>query len=143
MNIKLARDFFGPACTFGKLYVDDRYECETLEDVVRPAGVKIPGETAIPFGRYKVVIDFSQRFQRMMLHVLDVPMFEGVRIHKGNTVRDTEGCVLVGLVRSGAALQMSAAAFQPLFDKVHAALGQGQEVWLEIVSATDGRGFNA
>ena len=96
MELKLQRFLFGKKDTIGKLYIDDVYFCYTLEDTVRGFGVKIPGETAIPAGTYEVVIDESTRFKRLMPHILNVPMFEGIRIHKGNTDVDTEGCILLG-----------------------------------------------
>jgi hypothetical protein len=71
--------------------------CYTLEDVVRPPGVKVQNETAIPAGIYTLAIDWSNRFQRYMPHVLNVPMFDGIRIHSGNRDVNTEGCPLVGL----------------------------------------------
>jgi hypothetical protein len=75
--------------------------CDTLEDTVRPAGVKIQNKTAIPAGEYKVIYDFSNRFQKLMPHVLkldnsDPDGFTGIRIHSGNTSADTDGCILVG-----------------------------------------------
>ena len=96
MELKLQRFLFGKKDTIGKLYIDDVYFCYTLEDVVRGPGIKIPGETAIPAGLYSVIIDLSTRFKRLMPHILNVPDFEGIRIHKGNTDADTEGCILLG-----------------------------------------------
>lgn len=71
-------------------------EMFVLEDTVRPPGEKIPGETAIPYGEYPLVYTPSQRFKRDMPRLLDVPMFNGILIHAGNSNVDTEGCLLTG-----------------------------------------------
>ena len=94
--IVLRRIFFGPDYTIGKLYIDGEYFCDTLEDKVRPDGIKIYGETAIPAGKYKVVLSQSARFKRLLPAILDVPDFKGIRIHAGNTAIDSHGCILVG-----------------------------------------------
>lgn len=94
MKLHLKRTFLGSKYTIGRLTIDDVYFCDTLEDVERE--VKIPKETCIPRGTYKVAMDFSMRFQELMPHILDVPNFEGIRIHAGNTAADTEGCILLG-----------------------------------------------
>lgn len=96
MKIKLKRTFKGAEYTIGKLYLNDEYFCDTLEDVVRPEGRKIAGRTAIPTGEYKVVLTESKRFKKLLPLLIDVPNFTGVRIHSGNTHHDTEGCILVG-----------------------------------------------
>ena len=95
MNILVHRFEFGDNYTIGKLFVDGIFYCYTLEDKVRD--IKIPNETAIPCGTYQVIIDFSNRFQKDMPHILNVPNYEGIRIHSGNTDKDTDGCILVGL----------------------------------------------
>ena len=96
MKIKLKRTFKGAEYTIGKLYLNDEYFCDTLEDVVRPEGRKIAGKTAIPAGEYKVVLTESKRFKKLLPLLINVPNFTGVRIHSGNTHHDTEGCILVG-----------------------------------------------
>lgn len=94
MNLLVKRQVFAKDSTIGEMYIDGKLFGYTLEDVVRDK--KIPGETAIPTGTYKVVIDYSNHFKRDLPHVLDVPEFEGIRIHPGNSDKDTEGCILVG-----------------------------------------------
>lgn len=94
MLLKLQRVFKGDDYTIGKLYIDGKYFCDTLEDAIR--NKKIKGKTAIPAGTYTVVLTISNRFKRLLPLLLSVPQFEGVRIHSGNTIDDTEGCILVG-----------------------------------------------
>jgi hypothetical protein len=94
MKLTLKRIFKGEKYTIGDLYIDDTWFCNTLEDAIRD--VKVYGETAIPAGTYKVTITLSPRFRRWLPLLHDVPNFEGVRIHRGNTAEDTHGCILVG-----------------------------------------------
>ena len=94
MKLTLKRIFKGEKYTIGKLYIDGVAFCDTLEDAIRD--VKVYGETAIPSGIYKVTITLSPRFRRWLPLLHDVPNFEGVRIHRGNTAEDTHGCILVG-----------------------------------------------
>lgn len=96
MKLTLKRIALQPTYTIGKLYIDGEYFCDTCEDTVRFDGKKIPGETAIPFGTYRVVITQSARFKKKLPELLDVPYFVGVRIHSGNTAKDSDGCILVG-----------------------------------------------
>lgn len=135
MKLELYRSDFHPDCTIGRLFVDSVFECWTLEDTVRAPGVKVKGETAIPAGTYRVVVDHSHRFCRMMMHVLDVPMFDGIRIHAGNTAADTEGCILVGTNRAERAVLHSRDALAALQPKAESALARGEEVTLTIVNA--------
>lgn len=92
MNLK--RIYKGTEYTIGRLYIDGKYFCDTLEDPVRK--VKIKGKTAIPAGTYEVIVNRSPRFKRLLPRLLNVPNFEGVLIHRGNTAEDTAGCILVG-----------------------------------------------
>jgi hypothetical protein len=131
MELKVIRDTFTEHSTIGKMYVDESYYCFTLEDMVRESGVKVPGLTAIPEGRYKVIIDQSARFKRAMPHILDVPGFEGIRIHAGNRSKDTEGCILVGFSKSENSIGASKLAFNQFFDKLYMALRK-EECWITI-----------
>jgi hypothetical protein len=128
--------------TLGKLYVDEQFQCYTCEDVVRvddPATAqdesqKVWGETAIPAGRYKVVISYSPKFRKNLPLLLNVPGFDGIRIHSGNDEDDTHGCILVGLGlnNTSTGIVKSRVAMGNLQHKIRAALGRGEEVWITI-----------
>jgi len=112
MTLRLLREPSRDGATLGALYVDSVWFCWTLEDVVRD--VKIPHETAIPFGVYPVTLSLSARFKIELPEVLNVPGFTGIRIHAGNTNKDTDGCVLVGLGRGHAEIYRSRMALEGL-----------------------------
>ena len=131
MNLKLIRQIFTDTSTIGSLYIDGVFECFTLEDTVRKPGIKISGATAIPYGSYEVIIDYSNRFARNMPHVLNVPMFEGIRIHSGNTSSDTEGCILLGASKGKDIIYESKSAFAKFYQKLEEGLRKG-EVRIEI-----------
>lgn len=99
MNIYVVRDDCNETRTLGTMTFPDGYVCQTLEDPVRPAGEKIVHETAIPSGTYNVSVTMSQRFGKMLPLISPVPNFSGIRIHSGNTTKDTSGCLLVGTSR--------------------------------------------
>lgn len=96
MELVLRRKFKGKHYTIGDLTVNGAFFCNTIEDVVRAPGVKVYGETAIPFGKYKVVMRYSPKYKKVLPLLLDVPMFDGIRIHSGNTQLDSLGCIIVG-----------------------------------------------
>jgi len=116
MEIKIKRLHRTDHSTIGELSIDGKFECFTLEDIERD--VKIKSETAIRKGTYKVIINRSNRFKRLLPLLLNVPNFEGIRIHSGNTNHDTEGCILVGLTRSQDFIGQSRKAFNKLFKKM-------------------------
>lgn len=129
MELTLNRQPSWHETTLGVLFVDGECECFSLEDQVRHAA-KVPGATAIPAGRYPVRITWSPKFQRDMPEICDVPDFEGIRIHPGNSAEDTEGCVLVGTDVSDAQhIINSRVAFDRLFAKLRAAEG---EIWIDV-----------
>lgn len=98
MELRVVRDAFYEDTTMGKMFINGVFFGFTLEDKVRPK--KIKGETAIDSGEYEVVLSMSPRFKRIMPEILNVPNFVGVRIHGGNTHKDTEGCILVARNRN-------------------------------------------
>jgi uncharacterized protein DUF5675 len=131
MKLRLTRKEFHDESTIGELSVDNVFECFTLEDAVRP--VKIPGRTAIPAGTYEVAVTFSNKFQKVLPLLMNVPDFEGVRIHPGNRPADTEGCILVGKSKGPEEdfIGDSRTAFAVLFPKIQAATAQ-EKVFIEI-----------
>ena len=104
MRIVLKRIAKREKYTIGKLYLDDVYFCDTIEDKDRGLNQtmsindikkkKIYGETAIPTGTYQLVIDYSNRFKKNMAHILNVPGYEGIRLHTGNSASDSLGCII-------------------------------------------------
>lgn len=114
MKLNLKRIHKTNNSTIGELSIDGKFECYVIEDVERET--KVFGKTAIPKGTYEVVITMSNRFKKLLPLLLNVPNYEGVRVHTGNTALDTEGCLILGQTRSvdfvgGSKLAMS--AFMP------------------------------
>lgn len=116
MNLRLIRRWPKAHCTIGELLIDGQYFCFTLEDTEREE--KVPGETAIPTGTYKVALTHSQRFDMDLPLLLDVPGFAGIRIHAGNTDADTRGCILVGRRTFENAIGESKLALEALMAKL-------------------------
>ena len=118
MELTLKRIALRSEYTIGKLYVDGKYVCDTIEDTVRDLDkdgkfangeVKIPGKTAIPYGRYEITMkvkspkysnfskySWAKKYDGYLPRLLNVPHFDGVLIHVGNSALDSEACVLVG-----------------------------------------------
>jgi hypothetical protein len=135
LRLELVRSTFGENTTTGDLYADGVWECFTLEDRVRP-GPKVPGETAIPEGVYNLVITPSPRFKRRLPLLVNVPGFDGIRIHPGNSHKDTEGCLLVGegvnQFSAEPMLTKSVSAFNSLFEKLEEALAAGESITVSV-----------
>lgn len=130
MNLRVIREPSTVAATLGILLIDGVFTCWTLEDVVRE--VKIPGETAIPAGRYDVRLSLSQRFQKVLPEVLAVPGFTGIRIHAGNTQADTHGCLLVGRVRAYDRVEESKLALMNVMEHLRRATTAGNPITMTI-----------
>ena len=133
MNLRVIREPSTVAATMGILLIDGVFTCWTLEDVVRP--VKIPGETAIPAGRYDVRLSLSQRFQKVLPEILAVPGFTGIRIHAGNTQADTHGCLLVGRIRAYDRVEESKLALMNVMEHLRRATTAGDPITITIEDA--------
>lgn len=136
MKITLTRKYFSDITTIGTFQLDKGFSCFALEDKDRKLeadGVKIPKETCIPRGTYKVIIDFSNRFQTDMPHVLDVPQFEGIRIHSGNTQHNTAGCILLGGSKGIDFINNSKVTFGQFMVLLRDALGKNESVSIDIL----------
>lgn len=114
--------------TIGKLYIDGVYMCDTIEDKDRGLddsmdekeikAKKVYGETAIPYGTYKVSITYSPKFKKMMPLIEDVKGFSGIRIHSGNTAKDSLGCIIVGKNKKVGMVLDSRVIYNKLFDVI-------------------------
>lgn len=143
MNLRVERIKNNGDTTIGKLYINDEFECWTLEDEYRTK--KVWGETRIPSGTYKIAFRkegsfderYSKRFPDMhtgMLHVLNVPNFNFILIHIGNDDDDTAGCLLVGShVWNDWNIGGSTDAYKKMYPKVAKALEQGKDVYITYV----------
>ena len=105
MKLTLKRIALRPTYTIGKLYIDDNYFCDTLEDTVRDLNKngkfdnrekKVYAKTAIPYGTYEIKWTYSPRFKKYTPQLINVPSFDGIRVHAGSTPADTAGCILLG-----------------------------------------------
>ena len=137
MNLWLDRREYSETTTLGDLYINGVWECLALEDRVRQ-GPKVPGETAIPEGKYEIRITWSPRFKQHMPLLLDVPGFDGIRIHPGNTHKDTEGCLIVGenvtMVAGLPFLSHSKRAYDRLFAKLETAKNKKERIEIEVMA---------
>lgn len=135
MELQVKRIAKKEAYTIGRLYIDGKYFCDTLEDRVRDLNkeAKVKGRTAIPTGRYKVFLTYSPRFKRILPLLDSVPQFTGVRIHRGNTHKDTEGCILVGYNREVGKVLDSAATEQRLMAVLQNAVNKGEQIYITIL----------
>lgn len=144
MELTLTRKARSSESTISQLRVNGVFECFMLEDVDRGldqsmsaqfiATRKVPARTAIPTGRYQVVITLSKRFGVKMPLILDVKGFSGIRIHAGNHAGNTEGCPLTGTYSKQKPnwVSDSKTAYVKLFAKILAALARKEQVWITI-----------
>lgn len=138
MKLELIRIANRPTYCIGKLYIDGVWFCDTIEDTDRGLDdsmsvdeilkKKIKGETAIPTGVYKIEITYSPKYKRMMPLLIGVKGYSGIRIHSGNTSKDTEGCLLVGRNTVVGMVTESRNTYQRLF----ARLQNAKDITIEI-----------
>ena len=140
--------------TIGELYVQEEDKltqtykvCDTIEDAFRllpktcpdtPKGKsceckeKVYGKTCIPNGTYTVVLSYSNRFKRVLPELLDVPHFLGIRIHSGNSSKDTEGCIILGTKSKGDWVTASRVAFNKVYVLLQKAVANKEEITITI-----------
>ncbi len=134
MELTLTRIAKRKDYTIGRLEADGEYLCDTLEPTWRDLKKKhkIRGRTAIPEGRYPVVITRSPKFGEWLPLLLHVPLFEGIRIHAGNTPADTAGCILVGENRKPGHVLNSRRHVALLKRRIVEAKDRGEGVWIRV-----------
>ena len=134
MKLQLERKYLKPEYTIGQLKVDGNFFCDTLEDQVRDLSreKKVPGQTAIPAGKYEVIVNISPRFKRKLPRLLNVPGFEGILIHRGNTPEDTAGCILVGENKAKGKVINSTPYELRLTEMIERAQTAGEVITIEI-----------
>lgn len=135
MKLRVERLWKKATYTVGRLYVDGKLYCNTLEDVVRDLDreEKVSGKTAIPAGTYKVVYNWSPKFGRNLPRLLNIPHFDGILIHPGNTADDSAGCILVGKNTEIGRLTESRYTSDKLNVLIEDAQRHGEEITIEIV----------
>ena len=142
MNLTLKRLNLTPNYTEGDLYVNGTYFCKTLEDTNRDLNKngkfdndekKVYGETCIPYGKYKVILSYSPKFKRELPEILEVPNFQGIRIHRGNKISDTLGCVLCGEKIKNGYLSNSTPYEIKLVELFKQAKSRNEESLIEII----------
>lgn len=140
MKLTLKRIALRPTYTIGKLYIDDVYFCDTIEDTVRDLNKngkfdngekKVHSKTAIPYGTYEIKWTYSLRFKKYTPQLMNVPSFEGIRIHAGNTSADTEGCLILGKNKQVGKVLNSRATINKFYPIIKEACSNGK-VTIEI-----------
>ena len=140
MKLTLKRIAFRQTYTIGKLYINDNYFCDTLEDTVRDLNKngkfdngekKVYAKTAIPYGTYEIKWTYSPRFKKYTPQLMNVPSFEGIRIHAGSTPANTAGCLLLGENKKVGMVLNSRATINKFYPLIKKACSKGK-VTIEI-----------
>lgn len=142
MRLLLKRRFLADDYTIGTLYINGMRFCDTIEDKVRDINQdgdlddegegKVFGETAIPYGKYDIQLSMSPKFKRKLPLLLNVPHFTGIRIHRGNTAKDSHGCILPGENKVKGQVINSSTYEIILVEKMTMAIADGEDITIEI-----------
>lgn len=143
MKITVKRFAFEDDYTIGRLSIDGKYICDTLEP--RSAHVSnkensqqiteqkhVYGKIAIPTGTFKIEMAMSSKFHKLMPYLTNVKAFEGVMIHPGNYPKDTLGCILPGWNRRVGMVCASVTAFSEIMTHIRMALSRKEEITITI-----------
>ena len=151
LEMKLVRIALRPDYTIGRLFLGDQQEkfCDTLEPTCRPFDIdpkrdsysvqtvkvfmhKVKGKTAFPDGRYRVTLNPSCRFRRLLPRLQKVPGFDDILIHQGNTAKDTQGCILVGENTQRGMVLRSTVTLNALHSRLLNAIAEGKQIFITI-----------
>ena len=153
MELLVKRRFKGPKYTIGSLFIDNEYFCDTIEDIDRKLNdsmtedeikrIKVYGETAIPYGTYKVDMNtispkfkdrsWAKPYGGKLPRLLNIKGYDGVLIHVGNTAKDSLGCILVGENKQIGRVINSTATFNKLMNVLLKAKLKGEEIEIVII----------
>lgn len=143
MKLRLERRYAGPKYTIGFLFINGIYFCDTIEDKVRdfnkdgdlldPGEDKVYAETAIPYGKYDVELSMSPKFKRLLPMVLNVRHFTGIRIHRGNTAKDSAGCILPGENKVKGRVINSTQYEKEIVKRMREATKRGEPIDIQII----------
>lgn len=142
MELKINRLYYKDTYTIGKLYIDDIYFCDTLEDKNRDLNKngkfdngeqKVYAETCIPFGTYDIKITYAPKFKRELPWLQNVPHFTGILIHRGTTAKNSAGCILVGRNTKVGMLTDSAKYEKMLVDSIKKAIDNHEKIIIKII----------
>lgn len=145
MTIKIQRPpISNSKSTISKLFINNEFFCDTIEDrdrnlkssdsLERIKSIKVKHETAIPYGTYQLVMSYSQRFEKYLPELLNVPGFDGIRIHPGNTEADSSGCILPG-IRNVDKVVNSRLTMQKLQTKIDSVI-KTEKIFVEITTTS-------
>ena len=143
MKITLKRRYLGPEYTIGSWFFDGIYLCDIIEDKVRdinqdgdlddPGEGKVFGETAIPYGIYKIELSMSPKFKRVLPMILNVKHFTGIRIHRGRTAKHSHGCLLPGENKAKGQVLNSEKYEIEIIKQMMEATNRGEKMSIEII----------
>lgn len=142
MELLLERKYPKNNYTISNLFINGKFYCNTIEDVVRDINkngtfdcgeFKISGHTAIPYGKYEIQVTYSPKFKRKLPLLLNVKHFEGIRIHRGNTAKDSSGCLIPGENTKRGMVLNSTKYELELTNLIESANKRGEKVIIEII----------
>lgn len=142
MELLLERKYPKNNYTIGNLFINGKFYCNIIEDVVRDINkngsfdcgeFKISGHTAIPYGKYEIQVTYSPKFKRKLPLLLNVKHFEGIRIHRGNTEKDSSGCLIPGENTKRGMVLNSTKYELELTNLIESANKKGEKVIIEII----------